>query len=330
MTLARHDTSNIKAFELHLIRWIDDERFIRREWISFALHHNVTKIFPHGNLESGSIPHCIFRSKSLVILDLVVLSSILEKVENIFSPNLRELHLSDLIIDEDAIEVLLPSFPSLEYMSITCCDFLSKSLTIVASRLQKLIIIECELLEYNSLKLQAPMPLELTLVDSIVEEYEFLSRAFDIRSVMETTSVSKLRRLTLHIQPIRKHTEILLHILSTSPNLQELNTIVAEISHTVVHLAKQNHQIERWILLDYKTTLLLLTYIDLKGSNWLFVNLRLYLTFIKLTIFFIVYESNNPLDLLSWKKRRKHGNENAGKHRAWRQDGELWVGEEFG
>ncbi|KAI5659355.1 hypothetical protein M9H77_28148 [Catharanthus roseus] len=96
-------------------------------------------------------------------------------MKNIFLPNLRELRLTDLIINEDAIEVLLPSCPSLEYMSITCCDFLSKSLTILASRLPKLTIFECELLEYNSLKLQAPMFSELTHVDNIVEVYEVMS-----------------------------------------------------------------------------------------------------------------------------------------------------------
>ncbi|KAI5659352.1 hypothetical protein M9H77_28145 [Catharanthus roseus] len=76
---------------------------------------------------------------------------------------------------------------------------------------------------------------------------EFLSRASDIRSIMETTSVSKVRRLTLHIQSIIRHIEILLHILSRSPNLQELNIIVAEISDTKIDLAEQNHETERWI-----------------------------------------------------------------------------------
>ncbi|KAI5659359.1 hypothetical protein M9H77_28152 [Catharanthus roseus] len=205
-------------------------------------------------------------------------------------------------------------------MSITCCDFLSKSLTILASRPQKLIIFECELFDYNSLKLHAPMLSEITLVDNIVEEYEgmsmryislahvsfrkfreggisidvivrtasrlyeelknapqlflnewfieSLSRASDIRSVMETTSVSKLRRFTLHIQPIRKHVEVLQHILSRSPNLQELNIIVAK--NKIIKL-------ERWISFGLLNHLTLVNIHRFEGSEKEFEILRLLL-----------------------------------------------------
>ncbi|KAI5659344.1 hypothetical protein M9H77_28137 [Catharanthus roseus] len=300
MTLARHDRSNIEAFELHLFSWDDGEILIQREWISFALHHNVKKILLEGDIhESDNIPDCLFRSKSLVVLELVMSKSVLEKMENIFLPNLQELCLRDLMIDEDAIEVLLPSCPSLEYMSIICCDFVSQSLTISSLGLQKLIICQCGSVGYNSLKLQSSMLSELTLVGNIVEEYELmslpcisfayvsfweflegemstgvivksaiklykelknapqlflnewfieiLSRASDITSILETTSASKLRRLTLYIQPNRKHIEIMLHILSKSPNLQELNIIIAKNSDTTVDLVERNYQSERWI-----------------------------------------------------------------------------------
>ncbi|KAI5659348.1 hypothetical protein M9H77_28141 [Catharanthus roseus] len=79
----------------------------------------------------------------------------------------------------------------------------------------------------------------------------FLSRASDVRSIMETTSISKLRRLTLHILSIRKNIEILLYILSRSPNLQELNIIFTESTPKLISLnVLRDNEVEHQEIFD--------------------------------------------------------------------------------
>ncbi|KAI5659351.1 hypothetical protein M9H77_28144 [Catharanthus roseus] len=174
--LSKWRSLDMISFELYIFSWDDGKILIPREWISFALNLNVKKILLEGDiLDSDNIPDCIFRSKSLVVLELVMSKSLLKKMESIFLQNLRELRLRDLMIDGDAIEILVPSCSSLEYMLIICCDFLSQHLTIPASGLQKLIICQCGSFGYNSLKLQSPMLSELALGGNIIEEYELMS-----------------------------------------------------------------------------------------------------------------------------------------------------------
>ncbi|KAL2235505.1 UNVERIFIED_CONTAM: F-box/FBD/LRR-repeat protein [Sesamum indicum] len=158
-TVAHHDESDVKIFELQLGPTTYCEVSIKYQWVEFAIQHNVQKLVLHGRVcGTQNLADSIFSCRSLVKLELSVHEIVLSWPETIQLPNLKKLKLKFLLLPEMITsQDLFSNFPALEKLSMFFCNVASLNVfSISSSRLTEFTMSACLGMESCSIRLQTP------------------------------------------------------------------------------------------------------------------------------------------------------------------------------
>ena len=158
-TVAHHDESDVKIFELQLGPTTYCEVSIKYQWVEFAIQHNVQKLVLHGRVcGTQNLADSIFSCRSLVKLELSVHEIVLSWPETIQLPNLKKLKLKFLLLPEMITsQDLFSNFPALEKLSMFFCNVASlNDFSISSSRLTEFTMSACLGMESCSIRLQTP------------------------------------------------------------------------------------------------------------------------------------------------------------------------------
>ncbi|KAL0419304.1 UNVERIFIED_CONTAM: F-box/LRR-repeat protein [Sesamum radiatum] len=158
-TVAHHDESDVKIFELQLGPTTYCEASIKYQWVEFAIRHNVQKLVLHGRVcGTQNLANSIFSCRSLVKLELSVNELVFSWPETIQLPNLKKLKLKFLLLPQMiSNQDLFSNFPALEKFSMFFCNIaFFDVLSISSSRLTKFTMSACPGMESCSIRLQTP------------------------------------------------------------------------------------------------------------------------------------------------------------------------------
>ncbi|KAL0458893.1 UNVERIFIED_CONTAM: putative F-box/FBD/LRR-repeat protein [Sesamum latifolium] len=122
-TVAHHDESDVKIFELQLGPTTYCEVLMKYQWVEFAIQHNVQNLVLHGRVcGTQNLADSIFSCRSLVKLELSVNELVFSWPETIQLPNLKKLKLKFLLLPEMITsQDLFSNFPALEKLSMFFC-----------------------------------------------------------------------------------------------------------------------------------------------------------------------------------------------------------------
>ncbi|KAL0285125.1 UNVERIFIED_CONTAM: F-box/FBD/LRR-repeat protein, partial [Sesamum radiatum] len=142
-TIAHHDESDVKIFELQLGPTTYCEVLMKYQWVEFAIQHNVQKLVLHGRVcGTQNLADSIFSCQSLVKLELSVNELFFSWPETIQLPNLKKLKLKFLLLPEMITsQDMFSNFPELEKLWMFFCSIAYFDvLSISSSRLMEFTI----------------------------------------------------------------------------------------------------------------------------------------------------------------------------------------------
>ncbi|XP_051150326.1 uncharacterized protein LOC127264823 [Andrographis paniculata] len=178
-TLARHDDSHVKIFEIRL--WpIQRCRIpIRNEWIGFAAGHHSRTLVLYGIMTKDEIrmlPKSIFSCEHLVNLEVAVMDLVLTWPDKSKLPNLRKLNVKFADIPASFMDQLSSTFPALIKLSMIFCNIIFTGVISVSSTgLTELIMCDCLEMDKCSVVLQnVPNLAAFTYIHSNSERKELV------------------------------------------------------------------------------------------------------------------------------------------------------------
>ncbi|KAK4396677.1 F-box/FBD/LRR-repeat protein [Sesamum angolense] len=224
-TIAHHDESDVKIFELQLGPTTYCEVSIKYQWVEFAIQHNVQKLVLHGRVcGTQNLVDSIFSCRSLVKLELFVDELVFSWPETIQLPNLKKLKLKFLLLPEIITnQDLFSNFPALEKLSMFFCNFaFFNVLSISSSRLTEFMIGSPNELSQTIVKLSREL-FGTSYITTGRWLIQYLSMVPDLPRQLAFVTYNYLLMLNVNLWPVARHVKTLMLLVSKCPNLSVLS-----------------------------------------------------------------------------------------------------------